>query len=73
MSRDSKVKLINAIQEKGRFWEPLAISDAMDSARNPDNEDLRRKANASVLRLDYANEITQQIIDLIHSHWPKDQ
>lgn len=67
----SKILLIKAIEQKGTFWNSLAVNDAITSIRHPDDEELRRKAISSVALFDYANNLVKEIIDLIDVHWPE--
>lgn len=69
--KSNKWKLIDAVKAKGEFWDLSAKCDAVESARRPLDEELRRKAVSSVSRADHANNMADEIIKLIHKYWPQ--
>lgn len=63
--KSPKVQIIEAIQEKGRFWDPVANQDAWEAAREPQNENKRLRAARSVAIADVARKQADEIIDLV--------
>jgi hypothetical protein len=70
---DARWKLVDAVKAKGALWDSSAKYDAIESARRPLDEELRRKAVSSVSRADHANDMAKEIIKLIHEYWPKSE
>lgn len=69
--KDAKWKLIAEIKAKGAFWDSMAKYDAIESARRPLDEEMRRKAINSVAKADQANSMAEEIVELVHQYWPK--
>lgn len=67
---EERVKLIRAVQEVGKHWESYASSQAVESARYPEDAKRRADAQRAVAVADAVQKAREDIICLINAHWP---
>lgn len=71
--KSPKIQLIKAIHQKGSLFDDMAVNDAMEFARYPDDEERKARAIRSVSLADRSNHLAKEIVELVHQFWPKQE
>jgi hypothetical protein len=66
----TKELVIQEVERICEFWDEEAMDAAMESVRNPENQDLRERAVILVARADTSREIRDKVIQVICHMWP---
>ena len=70
---DERSTLIKAVHDRCTRFDESARNDAVEFARNPDDDTLRERAIRTVLMADVLGDAGNDIIALINAGWPKEK